>query len=409
MGMFLLAHAFYKESRECFARAEVLDRAEPRWPYFQGFTLLLEGNTASALPKLERTIALCASALNDPELRLAEALATEGREEEARDHFQQVLRRDPDNPRAHLGLGRLAAGTDQLQEALEHLERCKESPYAKQATHALLVGIYQRLGNLNAAAAERSLADNMAVDPAWPDAFLDEASHFLVGKRAAIARVLEMLRHEQLAEATVAAEQLTQEYPEEGTAWLFLGRSLNLRNLPAAAERPLRIAAQLLPESVEAQFELGTVLARQKQYAEAEQCFRRVRQFKPSSATAHYNLGRCFEERGDGAGAIAEYREALRYKPNMVEAHRSLAEQLASKGRKEEAIQHLRDLLELTPNDTAAKARLQEWLRPRPSAPESVRPQSKRHDEATPTDKHNVEREPKKAGNPEHSRYPGVR
>src|SRR5207302_11227917 len=35
LGMVLLAHQFWEEARRCFVEAERLNRAEPRWPYFQ--------------------------------------------------------------------------------------------------------------------------------------------------------------------------------------------------------------------------------------------------------------------------------------------------------------------------------------------------------------------------------------
>src|SRR5205085_5778672 len=41
LGLVLTAHSFHVPARVCFARAEELDPQEPRWPYFQGKSLLV--------------------------------------------------------------------------------------------------------------------------------------------------------------------------------------------------------------------------------------------------------------------------------------------------------------------------------------------------------------------------------
>ena len=78
LGKILLAHEFSDEARACFAQAEALDPAEPRWPYHQG-TILSQGEPDAAIPKLQRAVERCGNDPDAPRLRLAEILLAQGR------------------------------------------------------------------------------------------------------------------------------------------------------------------------------------------------------------------------------------------------------------------------------------------------------------------------------------------
>src|SRR5262249_9312750 len=108
LGQRLRAHGYRPESNFCFAQAERLNPQDPRWSYLQGIGLQSDDPEA-AIAHLERAVALCGRQDPDaPQLSLAEVCFQQGRLDEAEQHFRQVLRRDRDNARAHLGLGRLA-------------------------------------------------------------------------------------------------------------------------------------------------------------------------------------------------------------------------------------------------------------------------------------------------------------
>src|SRR5262249_14266755 len=107
LGMVLAAHSFYPESIVCFAEAQRLDPGGPRWPYFQGVMLTLSDRDAALIP-LRRAVEQCEPRVLAPRLRLADVLLGQGYVHEAYELYREVLARAPENPQAHLGLGRLA-------------------------------------------------------------------------------------------------------------------------------------------------------------------------------------------------------------------------------------------------------------------------------------------------------------
>src|SRR5262249_58971060 len=83
--------------------------------------------------KLQRAVELGDTQPSSPRLRLAEALLARGRLDEAEEHFREVLRHEPNNPRARLGLGRLAVFRDDFAGSLEPLRAARGSPYPRKA------------------------------------------------------------------------------------------------------------------------------------------------------------------------------------------------------------------------------------------------------------------------------------
>src|SRR5262249_54233928 len=117
LGQLLRAHAYHSESNLCFTQAEHLDPTNPRWPYLQGFSLQVDDPEA-AIRYLEKAVALCGAVPDGPALCLAEVYLRQGRLDDAERQFRLVLRNDPDNARAHLGLGRLARARGNLHDSL---------------------------------------------------------------------------------------------------------------------------------------------------------------------------------------------------------------------------------------------------------------------------------------------------
>jgi tetratricopeptide (TPR) repeat protein len=363
LGLLLRAHGYVPESNHCFAQAERLDPGDPRWPYLQGAGLQSDDPEA-AIGHLQRAAALCGGAPDAPQLTLAEVGLQQGRLDEAERQFQQVLGGDPGNARAHLGLGRLACARGQPRDALAHLERSASSQLTQQASRALLAQAYQQLGDPAAAGRERALAIDLPGDPPWPDPFQEEVLALMSGKQARLARLQTLHRQGRAAEARALARELENDYPD--VYWLVEGRGQMSKGNVTAAERALRKAVELAPDSVEAQFDLGTVLFEQRNYPAAADCFRKVTEREPGHGPAYLRLGRCLVGQGDRAGALGAYQAAVRYMPQQAEAHRELGAFLAREGRPDEAAARLRQALQLQPGDTKARELLDEVSRRAP-------------------------------------------
>lgn len=352
-GMLLAGCRFRAEAMFCFLQAEQLDPREPRWPYLYATYALLDLPEDMALPKLRRAAELCGGEPDAPALRLAEVLLSQGQGDEAGQVYRQLLARRPEHPKALLGLARVAYERGDLQDGLASLQRCVSDPATHKAANRLLAELRQRLGDRAGAEQAQRLAAAAPDDRPWPDPFLDEIQLYRVGKEGSLARTNHLQGAGRTQEAQAMYQRARQEYPE--LRLLEDGQALLGRKQYAAAEKALREAARLAPESFEAHFYLGLSLQRQKNYAEAVTSFRRVTELDPTYAPAHYCLGECLRAQGDTEAALDALRQAVRYQPDFAEAHRTLGELLAKKGQKKEAVIHLRHALEQNPEDKAAR------------------------------------------------------
>jgi tetratricopeptide (TPR) repeat protein len=355
----LLANRFEKEAELCFARAEELNPKEPRWPYFQG--VILAGQDAeAAIAKLRRAVMLCSDDPDAPRLRLADALATNGRNDEARELYRHILERTASHPVAHLGLARLDYDESDLQDSLAHLKQSCSSVYSRKASRALLAVIYQRLGDRKAAAQELQAVDSLPDDAAWPDPYEEENASLHADKQTRLKQATQLLLRNRTQEGMASLGQLTRDYPEWEPPWTVLGIALLQQNAASQAETALRKATQLAPDSVQAFYQLGCAASLEGKLELALSSFRRATQLKPDHALAQFNLGQCLKQSGDRAGAIAAFRTVVRTRPYLADAHQNLGALLAASGQKPEALKYLKQALELNPDDLKTKRLLEE-------------------------------------------------
>jgi tetratricopeptide (TPR) repeat protein len=363
LGMVLSMHEFTPESHACLERAEELDAREPRWPYYQGLSLL-RTDPERALDKLRRAADL-APAASELRLALARALLDQGRFDEAEEAFDRVLEDEPDSPLAHLGLGRLACERDRPTAALPHLGRAAASPYTRKAACTLRLSVDQRQGNRAAVDADLGLLATLPDDAPAPAPLLEELSRCRVGKRGAINRATALLARNQVAPALDILRQAVQDYPDAEDVWRLLGRAQLMAQDAWGAEQSFRTALRCAPGAVESQFYLGVALFRQGRHAEALPCFREVIRLKPDHGMAYFNEGLCLEKQEEWPAALEAFRAAVRCLPHSAQAHQTLGEALARAGRPAEAAECLQRALQLKPGDTALQKRLDSLGRPK--------------------------------------------
>lgn len=352
LGMILYAHNFQAQALVCFNEAQRLDRREPRWPYFRGLCLLQQDpDPRRAIPALKQAAALTGETLDTPRLLLAETLLSQGRPKEAEPLLRQVLRHDPKNARALLGLGRLALSRGQLNEAHDVLMQSYRSAPRVKATQLLLAQAFQRHGDVRTAAAIVRRTAKLPDQAIWPDPFAAEAYRLRVGKVAQMQRGEELLITGQFHSGVRWMQKVTQQYPNAARAWMLLGAAYTGDGKPAQGEKMLRKSLALDPKSAECYNHLGDAVARQNRNREAAQWFRKALAFNPRSAEFHFNLGVCLFRLGDMTGASKEFSTTLRLDPNTIKGRAGLAEVLARQHQTKEAIQQLQDALSLNPRD----------------------------------------------------------
>jgi tetratricopeptide (TPR) repeat protein len=359
LGMVLLAQAIIDKAQFCFEQAERLDPLEPRWPYAQGL-ILVSQNMPAAAAKLELALQLSPKRPEAWQLKLAEILLTLGRNSEAAGMYRLLLQQPGSHPLAHLGLARIANEDGQLESCLSHLKECADDPHSRKAAHALTALVYKQRGDAKTANQQLLLAEQAPEDRVWPDPFVQELSQFEVSKVGRLMNAQRLIGAMRLDEAQLILEQLARDYPDWHIAWEELGKLFIQKGQYAPAERLLRRALQIEPDSVEALFSLATVLFYQRKYDDAVGYYRRVTELKPDHALAYLDLGKCLKVLGKRADAMEAASTALRMKPFLAEAHRLLGELFAQAGRRAEALEHLREALDLAPGEPKAKKLLEQ-------------------------------------------------
>jgi tetratricopeptide (TPR) repeat protein len=354
--MLLLAHAFLPEAESCFTQARRFDPSNGRWAYLRAL-ILFQTNPDQYIAALEEAADLCGTAAA-PRLKFAEVLAEHGRLEEAEANFRAVLGYDPDNPRAELGLGRLAYARGNWQESVEHLKRSAERAPRVRATHVLLAELYQRLGSAAEARRELQRAEEGLDNLQWPDPFMDPVDRVRTGVQARIDVVNNLLQEGRGKEAAQIMEETVRGHADSQAAHTGYGRLLRQIGNLAAAEAEFREAVRLRPDSLATQLDLASLLQRTHKYHDASEYYQRAIQVKPQHSGAHYNLALCFRALGQKSQSVTELRSAIKYQPDNAAAHRSLAEILIETGETVEAARCLQDAVRLDPGDEVAQGLL---------------------------------------------------
>jgi tetratricopeptide (TPR) repeat protein len=357
LGLVLLVFDYHPEATQCLACAERLDPNDPRWPFLQ--VSWRAANDPEAIAGLERALALAEEAA-EVRLRVADALAAQGRHDDADAHYRRVLERQPSDPRAALGLGRLAVERGRFDEALQHLERARTSPLTRKSACLVVAEAHQALGDPAAAAdAARQVRGLPDDQPPPPPYFAGELAQLQADKDA-LGLPQRLLTQGRLPQALARLEQLAAAYPDWAEAWLQLGQAHVIAGNAAAGERALRRGADIAPDAARSQYVLGAGLWYLGKPMEAAVCLRRALELQPNYAEAHYHLSLCLERQGDQTGAVEALRTALGHHPTYVEARLALGKNLAREGRPAEALEQVRAAAQLRPGDEKIKQALQE-------------------------------------------------
>ena len=234
-GMVLYAHEHVGEAVECFANAETLDPDQYRWPYLRGM-ILAENNTASGLPFVRRAASLAPPDDSSFRLRLAELLFDVRELKESETIFRDVLKTDPENPRAKLGLARVLSLDGDPKEALRWAAGATRTLPDMRATHELLAKLLYRTGNQEAAQKQLQVVDRLPhQNLMWPDPVLAEVVLLRADSRWLNEKAHRHLLMGQPEQYIQALQRLLAEHPEDASLYAQLGRTLlNVKNRAAA-------------------------------------------------------------------------------------------------------------------------------------------------------------------------------
>jgi tetratricopeptide (TPR) repeat protein len=323
LGVVLRAHAFNNEAQVCFRQAERLDPSEPRWPYYQGLTLLATDPPAG-LACLRRAAEHLGDGPAAPLYRLAEALLEQGLLDEAGQALDRADRREPREPRGRLLRARLAAAREDWKAALALAEGCLKDRRAARQAYQLAADASQRLGDEARARKLIAQARDAPPDLPWRDPFAEEVEGVKVGLHTRLVRAGALEQSGRGAEAVAVLERLLRDRPREVHCRVVLGQMLRRQKQLGRAEEALNQAVQLDPDNADGWFWLGVVREDQGRHPTAAAAFREAIRLKPDHAQACHHLALCLKAAGDADGARRAWQDALRIQPDHAEARQGL-------------------------------------------------------------------------------------
>lgn len=350
LGALLRVYDFNLPARQCLERAETLDPANPRWPYYHGLAVMIT-EPANAIPKFRRAAELCGVEPEIPRIRLARLLGEQARWDEAEKVLEPLLTAKPGFTPARLLSARAAHFRGDLPRAVELAKACANDPRTARSAWALLAMLYRQQDDTTAAAdaAQRSAA--LPPDQGMGDPFEEEVMSLRGDPRLWSEQAHALLSQNALPEAARLIDRLVLQHPDWPDTWLLLGRLQYLRKDLAAAERALRRHLDQSPQSVQGLFQLGMVLMALNRFPEAAEIFARSTQFKSDFGPGYYNRGFALARSGRPREAIAAFRESLRHNPERADTYFLLADLHLQLGESEPVAKLLDQARALNPAD----------------------------------------------------------
>jgi tetratricopeptide (TPR) repeat protein len=189
--------------------------------------------------------------------------------------------------------------------------------------------------NGDAAKAEKSFEDALAIDPSHVKTLLNESRLFIEQKR----------HDEAIDRLTRAAEA----EPESMVVYRLLGRTYAAKGETDEAMKAYTRAIEINDLDAWSMNNLGLLLLEAQRFDEAVTWFTKAVDVRPSVPAFHNNLGMALEHTGRFRAAAAAYTEALAADPSYAKAKKNLARVYAV--RKSEPEQDA----EIAVNETATK------------------------------------------------------
>lgn len=335
------ANGFQAEAERTYRGLVRYDPQNAHWPHLLAILLAGYGRLDEAIPLLQSAAQLAPDYVPS-KLRLGDALLKAGRTDEAEVAYQAVLKLQPNDGYALLGLARIDLARERFTAAREKLTRASA---ANPTFYGVLASVFERLGDDDAAASARARASQAgrfreAPDP-WVDSLVDEcydvyrlqvaaATAKQTGDADAAIPVLEralklapddartlrqfgtiFLQKRDFTRAAELLERAVSLAPQDSSAWVQLATLRSATGDVAGAQRTLETALTRCSDAGPLQAELGALLIKTRQLPEG----------------------------------IAHLQEAVRLSPEKPEIARDLVTTLFEAGRAEEAAVTLKDAL----------------------------------------------------------------
>ena len=298
----------YVRSRQIY-RSAIKDRPDD-WMLRENFAVLLQnsGNPVMEAEQWRKTISLLP---HHPEryAPLGQALAKDGKYEEALAACRKAIQHDPENAAAFNGAAMALAGMEKIREAIDHYKKALEIKPSYTDARYNLAQLLSRAGYDDAASVE--MKKILAIDP-------DDAG-------ALVSMAEDMAGRGESRKAFVYYEKALEKDPQNPALYYNAGCVLMQGGNPERAGSFFRKTIDLEKDHYGAHANLGTILAREGNPEEAEKHFRKMIRIQPDNASGYYNLGAALLQMREKSPAIKYFEKCLEIDPEHTDAMNRLA------------------------------------------------------------------------------------
>ena len=266
----------------------------------------------------------------DKALRLAKHKSKDGKLEEAKNIYKDILQKFSKNKKALRGLQLLDKDltsepldppSKKLQPIINLFMQGQLQKTLFEVIHMLerfpnSVTLYNIAGASNAGlmqfdAAIKSYKQALKIKPDYFDAY-NNMGNALKKKGDSDAAI----------DCYKKALKIKPDYVD---AYYNMGNTLDFIGEPVAAIDCYKKALKIKPNYVDAYYNMGNTLKDMSDPVAAIDCYKKALKIKPDYAEAYNNMGIALDDKGDPVAAIDCYKKALKIKPDYVDAYCSFS------------------------------------------------------------------------------------
>jgi len=233
-------------------------------------------------------------------------------------HLRRAIELEPTNPTAHYMAGRVLTAQEQLDEALQALQRSLELSPDLADAHYRIALVYTRLGDRDAARNHQQRFQELT---RAQDDLEAEATRIGLLRNAATAA----LASNELQEFRDAIGALLLAEPDNPGVLTLSARGALVAGDFDRGLADVTRALEITPERPEPLYVHGMLLYRAGRHQEARLSLERALQANPLSAFVHGALGNALVALGETREAVDEYRAAIRLDPDQAAHYLNLA------------------------------------------------------------------------------------
>lgn len=309
-GMVAHAHELFDEAATAYRRAQALDPADVRWPYFLGDVLSVQGEELDAAEAGFRRALELRPGYAPAHWRLGAVRITQGKPEEAARALERALELAPELQPARLALAQVRLSQGELERAESLLrEVLRAEPKHAQALSTLAqVAMRQGRGDEARRIAERAEAApfySLYSDPLMDQVVAEGVSAVLIWERARA-----FLQNGRVEQAAIGLSRVVELQPDNADAHHQLALAYRELGRPAAARRHLERVVELEPELVDARIQLAGLLLDEGRGGAAIPHLEKVAELAPDDPDADWYLGRALAQAGEPGRAVEAFARA---------------------------------------------------------------------------------------------------